>query len=197
MDTLREQVMINQFVLAAGCAREQAKQLLQAAHWQFEVKKKWKISPRIIYTANIRNVHTYFCPSRLDTSYVNKSSENGRPSQAVPPPLISSLAINTPIENADWIGSKTILRRWLSYYRRVNVRYRNVLQVERASEYIYYHYRTRSIHKKSSDVAKRFCSSFVATNGTAASLRRKITIYAYDTDCFSNAIRLYSFTSYS
>lgn len=34
---LREQVMINQFVLAAGCAREQAKQLLQAAHWQFEV----------------------------------------------------------------------------------------------------------------------------------------------------------------
>lgn len=39
MDTsLREQVMINQFVLAAGCARDQAKQLLQAAHWQFEVR---------------------------------------------------------------------------------------------------------------------------------------------------------------
>ncbi|XP_013784832.1 UBA-like domain-containing protein 2 [Limulus polyphemus] len=36
MDSLREQVMINQFVLAAGCARKQAKQLLQAAHWQFE-----------------------------------------------------------------------------------------------------------------------------------------------------------------
>jgi hypothetical protein len=36
MDSLREQVMINQFVLAAGCARDQAKQLLQAAHWQFE-----------------------------------------------------------------------------------------------------------------------------------------------------------------
>lgn len=32
--------MINQFVLAAGCAREQAKQLLQAAHWQFEVRKQ-------------------------------------------------------------------------------------------------------------------------------------------------------------
>lgn len=38
MDTsLREQVMINQFVLAAGCAHEQAKQILQSAHWQFEV----------------------------------------------------------------------------------------------------------------------------------------------------------------
>ncbi|XP_076336227.1 UBA-like domain-containing protein 2-B isoform X2 [Tachypleus tridentatus] len=37
MESLREQVMINQFVLAAGCAREQAKQLLQAAHWQFEI----------------------------------------------------------------------------------------------------------------------------------------------------------------
>lgn len=39
MDALREQVMINQFVLAAGCARDQAKQLLQSAHWQFEVRK--------------------------------------------------------------------------------------------------------------------------------------------------------------
>ncbi|XP_023025263.1 UBA-like domain-containing protein 2-A isoform X3 [Leptinotarsa decemlineata] len=36
MDALREQVMINQFVLAAGCAREQAKQILQSTHWQFE-----------------------------------------------------------------------------------------------------------------------------------------------------------------
>ncbi|NXJ30212.1 UBAD2 protein, partial [Dicrurus megarhynchus] len=36
MEELRHQVMINQFVLAAGCAADQAKQLLQAAHWQFE-----------------------------------------------------------------------------------------------------------------------------------------------------------------
>jgi len=28
--------MINQFVMAAGCARDQAKQILQAAQWQFE-----------------------------------------------------------------------------------------------------------------------------------------------------------------
>lgn len=39
MDALKEQAMINQFVMAAGCARDQAKQLLQAAHWQFEVVK--------------------------------------------------------------------------------------------------------------------------------------------------------------
>lgn len=37
VDELRHQVMINQFVLTAGCAADQAKQLLQAAHWQFEV----------------------------------------------------------------------------------------------------------------------------------------------------------------
>nr|XP_048313004.1 UBA-like domain-containing protein 2 [Myodes glareolus] len=30
------QVMINQFVLVAGCAADQVQQLLQAAHWQFE-----------------------------------------------------------------------------------------------------------------------------------------------------------------
>ena len=39
MEGLREQVMINQFVMAAGCARDQAKQMLQASQWQFEVKQ--------------------------------------------------------------------------------------------------------------------------------------------------------------
>lgn len=39
MDELKHQVMINQFVLTAGCAADQAKQLLQAAHWQFEVRE--------------------------------------------------------------------------------------------------------------------------------------------------------------
>lgn len=38
MENLREQVMINQFVMAAGCPRDQAVQILQAAQWQFEVK---------------------------------------------------------------------------------------------------------------------------------------------------------------
>jgi len=37
MDNLREQVMINQFVLVAGCQAERAKQFLSAAKWQFEV----------------------------------------------------------------------------------------------------------------------------------------------------------------
>lgn len=36
MEGLREQVMINQFIMVAGCAREQAKQILQASQWQFE-----------------------------------------------------------------------------------------------------------------------------------------------------------------
>lgn len=36
MDTLREQVMINQFVLVAGCSHDQAKQLLNNNNWQFQ-----------------------------------------------------------------------------------------------------------------------------------------------------------------
>ncbi|KXJ22015.1 UBA-like domain-containing protein 2 [Exaiptasia diaphana] len=36
MDTLREEVMVNQFVMAAGCATEQARQLLQSKHWDFQ-----------------------------------------------------------------------------------------------------------------------------------------------------------------
>lgn len=34
---LREQVMINQFVLAAGCPRDQAAALLSQSSWQFQV----------------------------------------------------------------------------------------------------------------------------------------------------------------
>lgn len=49
MDSLREQVMINQFVLAAGCAREQAKQLLQGAHWQFEVRNKNNVNKVLLW----------------------------------------------------------------------------------------------------------------------------------------------------
>jgi len=36
MDNLRQQVMINQFVLVAGCHAEQAKQLLATSNWHFE-----------------------------------------------------------------------------------------------------------------------------------------------------------------
>jgi hypothetical protein len=42
---LRESVMINQFVLAAGCPREQAAQILAQAGWQFQVIKKRDFQP--------------------------------------------------------------------------------------------------------------------------------------------------------
>lgn len=38
MDSLRQQVMINQFVLVAGCRAEDAKQLLVTSNWHFEVR---------------------------------------------------------------------------------------------------------------------------------------------------------------
>jgi len=37
--------MINQFVLAAGCPREQAAQILAQAGWQFQVIKKRDFQP--------------------------------------------------------------------------------------------------------------------------------------------------------
>ncbi|CAB4053893.1 unnamed protein product [Lepeophtheirus salmonis] len=36
MDTLKENVMINQFVLVAGCSRDQATKILSQAGWQFQ-----------------------------------------------------------------------------------------------------------------------------------------------------------------
>ncbi|CAF4908148.1 UBA-like domain-containing protein 2 isoform X1 [Pieris napi] len=65
MDSLREQVMINQFVLAAGCAREQAKQLLQAAHWQFETALSIFFQEVAIPSAN--GIATQHYPQQLMT----------------------------------------------------------------------------------------------------------------------------------
>jgi len=37
MEELKQQLLVNQLVVAAGCAADQATALLQAAHWQYEV----------------------------------------------------------------------------------------------------------------------------------------------------------------
>ncbi|KAG7266468.1 hypothetical protein CRUP_029427 [Coryphaenoides rupestris] len=59
MEELRHQVMINQFVVAAGCAADQAKQLLQAAHWQFETALS-----SFFQEANIPSHHQMMCTPR-------------------------------------------------------------------------------------------------------------------------------------
>uniref|UniRef100_A0A670IIS0 UBA-like domain-containing protein n=1 Tax=Podarcis muralis TaxID=64176 RepID=A0A670IIS0_PODMU len=73
MEELRHQVMINQFVLAAGCAADQAKQLLQAAHWQFETALS-----AFFQETNIPNTHHHhqmvsssnFSGSRCSSQYL-------------------------------------------------------------------------------------------------------------------------------
>ena len=37
MDTLREQVVLNQFMMTSGCPEDQARKYLQASQWQYEV----------------------------------------------------------------------------------------------------------------------------------------------------------------
>ncbi|XP_029945486.1 UBA-like domain-containing protein 2 [Salarias fasciatus] len=59
MEELRHQVMINQFVLTAGCAADQAKQLLQAAHWQFETALS-----SFFQEVNIPGHHQMMCTPR-------------------------------------------------------------------------------------------------------------------------------------
>lgn len=77
MDSLREQVMINQFVLAAGCAREQARQLLQAAHWQFEVNKRENVVARFICRRRVLGCF-YFARRVMDAMPLT-SKENHAP----------------------------------------------------------------------------------------------------------------------
>ncbi|XP_076865426.1 UBA-like domain-containing protein 1b [Brachyhypopomus gauderio] len=56
MDELKHQVMINQFVLIAGCAPDQAQQLLRAAHWHFETALS-----AFFQEANIPYSHQMMC----------------------------------------------------------------------------------------------------------------------------------------
>lgn len=111
MDTLREQVMINQFVLAAGCAREQAKQLLQAAHWQFEVREPASAS----FLRETFWTSPYLCPSRLDTSYVNKAAKMADRTSGTNVHFIRNYYVLTCIRLKMSIESdRTMLRCWLS-----------------------------------------------------------------------------------
>ncbi|XP_061456246.1 UBA-like domain-containing protein 1 isoform X1 [Rhineura floridana] len=63
-DELKRQVMINQFVVAAGCAADQAQQLLQAAHWQYECPEftqdppKW-LHPPLMCLEPLQRIHAY------------------------------------------------------------------------------------------------------------------------------------------
>uniref|UniRef100_A0A8C6EI95 UBA like domain containing 1 n=1 Tax=Microcebus murinus TaxID=30608 RepID=A0A8C6EI95_MICMU len=68
MDELKHQVMINQFVLTAGCAADQAKQLLQAAHWQFEVRGQEPGNRAAVGLAGSWRVSVGLSPCRLPSA---------------------------------------------------------------------------------------------------------------------------------
>ncbi|XP_016091881.1 UBA-like domain-containing protein 1 isoform X2 [Sinocyclocheilus grahami] len=93
MDELKHQVMINQFVLTAGCAADQAKQLLQAAHWQFEMctPANTPATP-----PNFPDALTMFSRLKASESFNSSSS----PSMATsPPPPPVSWGMTPPIPN--------------------------------------------------------------------------------------------------
>ncbi|XP_067334285.1 UBA-like domain-containing protein 2 isoform X2 [Channa argus] len=87
MEELRHQVMINQFVLTAGCAADQAKQLLQAAHWQFEM-----CAPRNTPATppNFPDAITMFSKLRASDCSTSAGSGPSQVSMACSPPGTSS-----------------------------------------------------------------------------------------------------------
>ncbi|KAK2493420.1 hypothetical protein MC885_012355 [Smutsia gigantea] len=121
MDELRHQVMINQFVLAAGCAADQAKQLLQAAHWQFETALSTFFQETNI--PNSHHHHQMMCTpsntpatppnfpdalamfSKLRTSEGLQSSSSSMTAVACSPPASFSpfWASSPPSHQATWI----------------------------------------------------------------------------------------------
>ncbi|NXL74722.1 UBAD2 protein, partial [Leptocoma aspasia] len=90
-EELRHQVMINQFVLAAGCAADQAKQLLQAAHWQFELTAPFSCALQMCTPSNTPATPPNFPDalamfSKLRTSESLQSSNSPITSMACSPP---------------------------------------------------------------------------------------------------------------
>ncbi|XP_063337605.1 UBA-like domain-containing protein 1 isoform X2 [Pelmatolapia mariae] len=99
MDELKHQVMINQFVLTAGCAADQAKQLLQAAHWQFEMctPANTPATP-----PNFPDALTMF--SRLKASESFNSGSGGSPMAAAmatspPPHQVGGWGVSSNVPN--------------------------------------------------------------------------------------------------
>ncbi|KAG9280010.1 UBA-like domain-containing protein 1 [Astyanax mexicanus] len=107
MDELKHQIMINQFVLIAGCAADQAQQLLQAEHWQFETALS-----AFFQEANIPYSHQMMCTpantpatppnfpdalamfSRLRASESFGSSSSPMVSMATSPPPYANWSMN-------------------------------------------------------------------------------------------------------
>lgn len=89
-DELRHQVMINQFVLAAGCAADQAKQLLQAAHWQFETA-----------------LSTFFQETNIPNSHHHHQMQMCTPSNtpATPPNFPDALAMFSKLRASEGLQS--------------------------------------------------------------------------------------------
>ncbi|CAK9300439.1 unnamed protein product [Gordionus sp. m RMFG-2023] len=112
MDSLREQIMINDFVMAVGCARDQAKQLLQKAHWQFESALSYFFQeiPSHNYLANSVKYHddnmppcnTPSTPPNFSET-LNMLSKLSTTSKITETPLLeplnSSLYKSQPLEN--------------------------------------------------------------------------------------------------
>lgn len=94
MESLREQVMINQFVAAAGCARDQAKQLLQAAHWQFETALSI-----FFQEATVPSCHHHHHPQNGHFSSVNMCTPANTP--ATPPNFPDTLLAFSKMSASD------------------------------------------------------------------------------------------------
>ncbi|XP_013886819.1 UBA-like domain-containing protein 2 isoform X1 [Austrofundulus limnaeus] len=100
MDELRHQVMINQFVLTAGCTADQAKQLLQAAHWQFEM-----CTPRNTPATppNFPDAITMFSKLRASDCGPGAGGGSSQASVACSPPLASFWASSPPGPQPVWL----------------------------------------------------------------------------------------------
>lgn len=80
--------MINQFVLTAGCAADQAKQFLQASHWQFEAA-----------------LSTFFQEANIPYSHQMMCTPANTP--ATPPNFPDALAMFSRLKASESFGSSS------------------------------------------------------------------------------------------
>ncbi|XP_053326860.1 UBA-like domain-containing protein 1 [Spea bombifrons] len=112
MEQLKQRLLVSQFVLAAGCATEQAEQLLRAAHWQYETALSAFFQesnhPYIPHhqmmgtPANTPATPPNF-PDTLAMFSRLKASDGG---------YLSSLATSPPVQQGGTVGSFSPDPRW-------------------------------------------------------------------------------------
>ncbi|XP_069502906.1 UBA-like domain-containing protein 1 isoform X2 [Ambystoma mexicanum] len=97
LEALKQQLMINQFVLTAGCGADQAEQLLRGAHWEFETALS-----TFFQESNVPYAHHMASSMSVATGHWQMCTPANTP--ATPPNFPDALAMFSRLKASESLG---------------------------------------------------------------------------------------------